>query len=161
MMCSIGPPWTDRRSPGSMSAEVDLLRRIAARRETEADRLILADRIRTYLQSAPDGLTLDSAFGLIARSGEHRWWRTEALRTRDAAIRALAAAFYPDRSHAKQAAEIRAALLAYRTTTWRFDRCLTEPPARYLGTAREIMFDCMRACDVVPSERQVRRILRD
>lgn len=144
----------------SSSTDIDLLRRFADGLDTSADRAALAERVRLYLTGAADGVSLDAAFGVARSAGALPWWRVAALAERDTALRALAASHYAGRPLARQANEIRSALLAYAASSWRFDRRETAPPARYLGTPHEIMFDVLKACDVVPSVRQIRRILR-
>ncbi|GJD64415.1 hypothetical protein [Methylobacterium frigidaeris] len=140
-------------------ADLALLRRIAAGRESEADRAVLASRLRAYLEGAPAGATLDGTFGVARVPGHGSWWRAEALDARDAALRALAAAFHAGEPPARQAAAIRSALLTYAASAWRLDRVETSPPARYIGTAREMLFDALRACDEVPSTSHIQRIL--
>lgn len=136
-----------------------MLRRVADRQETEADRAEIADRVRLYLQGAEYGVSLDEAFALTCAPGQAPWWRSEALGRRDAAIRALARQFHPGRAVARQAADIHAALLIYKSGCWRFDRRNSEPPASYLGTPRAILFDILRLSEVILSERQLQRIL--
>lgn len=143
-----------------MSApELALLRRIADRQETEADRAELACRMRLYLEGADQGVSLDSVFALNRRPSQAPWWRSEALGRRDAAIRALARRFFPGRSVAFQAAQIYAALNIYAAGQWRFDCRNSEPPTHYFGTPRAIMFDILRCSEVILSERQLQRIL--
>ena len=144
----------------SRSADLALLRRIAAGRESEADRAVLASRRRAYLDGAAAGATLDGTFGVARVPGHGAWWRAEALDARDAALRALASTFHPGEPPARQAAAIRSAMLAYAASAWRLDRVETSPPARYIGTAREMLFDALRACDEVPSAAHIRRLLR-
>lgn len=139
--------------------ELDLLRRVAERRETEADRAEVAERFSLYLDQADQGLSLEAAFALSCRPGQAPWWRSAALGRRDAAIRALAHRFFPGRSVAFQAAQIYDALGIYAAGQWRFDRRKSNPPAHYLGTPRAIMFDILRCSEAILSERQLQRIL--
>ena len=140
--------------------DLAMLRRFADGRATPADHAVLAQRIRAYLMGAPEGVSLDAVFGVARPAGVMPWWRVEALAARDARLRALAATYYGDRTAARQAVEIRSALLSYAASAWRFDRRETRPPQRYSGTRHEMMFDTLSTYDVVPSERQIRRILR-
>ncbi|KQQ29426.1 hypothetical protein ASF53_19535 [Methylobacterium sp. Leaf123] len=143
-----------------MSApEIALLRRIADGRETEADRVELADRVRLYLEGADQGVSLDAAFDLDRRPGQSPWWRLEALGRRDAAIRALASRYFAGRSVALQAAQIRIALDIYASGLWRFDRRNSEPPKHYIGTPKVVLFDILRVSEKILSVRQIQRIL--
>ena len=142
-----------------MPSDIGLIRRLAARQETSHDLDLVAARFRLFLDTAPDGATLNDAFGLTPTIGGISWWRQEAFQKRDAAIRALAKAFYPNRSRREQAAQIRKAMLAYDTSAWRFDRHETNPPRNYIGTEKEMIFDALSAHGIVPSARQIRRIL--
>lgn len=145
-----------------MSAPRDnlaLLRRIARGADTAADRAALAERVRAYLDSAAEGVSLDAAFGLSRPVGGLPWWRVQALASRDAALRTLAERFYGDLPVSRQAVAIRSALVRYGDSAWRLDGREAEPPRRYVGSEREILFDVMRACPEVPSARQIRRIL--
>lgn len=139
--------------------ELDLLRRVAGRQETEADRAELADRVRLYLQGAEHGVSLDEAFALTCAPGQSPWWRSEALGRRDAAIRTLARRYFAGRSVALQAAQVHAALDIYASGLWRFDRRNSDPPKHYLGTPKLILFDILRASDKILSVRQIQRIL--
>ncbi|WP_232628888.1 hypothetical protein [Methylobacterium sp. Leaf118] len=139
--------------------ELELLRRVADRRETDEDRVEIAARLQLYLETAEKGLTLDDCFGLSVCPGGSPWWRREATGRRDAALRLLARRHHGGRPVARQAAEIRAGLLRYAATAWRFDRTKSEPPSNYLGTEREIQFDILRVHEIILSERQLQRIL--
>ncbi|KQT59979.1 hypothetical protein ASG52_19835 [Methylobacterium sp. Leaf456] len=139
--------------------DIGLLRRVAERRESEADREALADRLRSYLDGASAGLSLDAAFGLVPGAGCIAWWRVEALAKRDAALRALAARHYDSLTVRAQASAIRATLSAYASGCWRFDRASLSAPITYIGTEREMLFDVMKARAAVPSARQIRRVL--
>lgn len=143
----------------SLSTDLSLLRRIAEGADTPADRAALADRLRAYLSAASGGASLDEVFGLATAAGKLPWWRAEALNTRDAALRALAARFYQGQPVARQAAGIRRSLSSYASSSWRFDRQAISPPPHYLGTEREMLFDALRACDAVPSASHLRRVL--
>lgn len=145
----MAPPWP----------EVELLRRVAGRQETEADRAELAARLRLYFEAAEEGATLDDCFGLRVCRGGSPWWRREIIGRRDAAVRLLAQRHHSGLPVARQATEIRAGLLRYAATAWRFDRSRSEPPVNYLGTAREIQFDILRAHETILGERQLQRIL--
>lgn len=138
--------------------EVDLLRRVAERHETEADRAELAHRVRHYLAGAEHGVNLDEAFGLACAPGQLPWWRIEALGRRNVALRALAS-YYPNRTTAEVAFEINRALRKYAASSWRFDREKSVPPAEYLGTPRECMFDALKASENIVGIRQLQRIL--
>lgn len=142
----------------SSAPEVELLRRVAEQRETAADRAELAARVEFYLANASQGATLDQAFELACRPGQAPWWRSEGLGRRNAALRALGA-FYPNRTTAEVASEINRALRLYAASSWRFDRKKSTPPAEYLGTPRECMFDALKASEIIVGVRQLQRIL--
>lgn len=140
-------------------ADLALLRRIAAGRETEADRLAIADRLRVYLAQAAAGTTLEAVFGLAAGAGQVPWWRAEALDRRDAGLRALASAFHGGRALSQQAQAIRTALAAYARAGWQSDRGRAAVSIKHIGTEREILFGILSACDAVPSVSHIRRVL--
>lgn len=142
-----------------LPADIELLRRIAAGTDTPADRIVLAGRVRAYLAAAPSGESLDDAFGLTPSPGQLPWWRAEALARRDAALRALAARFYAGEPVNGQASAIHAALIRYAASAWQRDRERSSPPASYVGSPREMMFDAMRASGIVPGVRHLRRVL--
>ena len=142
-----------------MPPDADLLRRVACGCETSGDRAVLADCLRAYLADGAPAGGLDAALG-FAGIGRTVSWRSERLAARDAALRALAGRFHVGRSVARQADEIHRALTVYAASAWRLDRLLTAPPARYVGEAREMHFDALKACDAVPSARTIRRALR-
>ncbi|MCJ2030919.1 hypothetical protein MKK50_16235 [Methylobacterium sp. J-043] len=144
----------------SRSTDLALLRRIADGAETPTDRAVLAERVRAYLAAAPRGASLDAAFGLAPAAGRLHWWQAQAIEARDAALRMLASRHFAGLPQRTQAREIRRALSAYASGQWRIDRTASAVPGEHIGTAREVMFDLMRAREAVPSVEHIRRVLR-
>src|SRR5262249_36538069 len=65
------------------------------------------------------------------------WWREEATRQRDAALRELAARYCADQPIAAQARRLCALSLRYAASAWRFDEGREALPCHYAGTVRE------------------------
>jgi hypothetical protein len=104
--------------------------------------------------------TIEDALGLRAPQGGVPWWMEIAIRTRDAALRELAACFHGERSLSGQAHEIRLRALRYAASAWRFDRDRSEMPERYRGTETEYLWRAFKSGAAMPiSERQLRKIL--
>jgi hypothetical protein len=85
----------------------------------------LAAGLRTYLDQAPTGVTLEQALGLATPPGGTPWWRAERVAARDAVLRDLAAGFAGPVATRAQAL----ALLPrrYAATGWPHDRRRGEP----------------------------------
>jgi hypothetical protein len=81
--------------------------------------------------------SVDEALGLRFPRGGMPWWREEATRTRDAALRRLAALRCPSLAVTAQAREVHALSIRYAASAWRFDREREAMPAHYAGTAHE------------------------
>src|SRR5690242_1219935 len=87
------------------------LRRVAAALEAGAslpadDAAWLARRIERYLAEAHKGMTLDRALGLVPAPGQRPWWKTAALRKRDAILRKIYKARFAGLGIADAAREI-------------------------------------------------------
>ena len=120
----------------------------------------LASRLRNYLGGAERGLTVDVALDLAAMPGAAAWWTAEAIEARDAALRELAARFYPGCKVASQAYKIERLALRYATSAGRFDRDRPEMPPRYCGSESEHLWRAFKSGVTMPlSKRQLQTIL--
>jgi hypothetical protein len=105
---------------------------------------------------------LDGAFGLIQAQGGLPWWREEANRRRDDALRRLWRHVCPHDPVTARARRIATLLSRYAASTWRFDRERAEMPPHYAGTAQEFLYRAFRSGAAMPlGERQLRTILGD
>ncbi len=148
-----------------MLREIDNLRTIADRCE---QRLSLDPELADWLsRSLRDFLShrvnnIDEALGIRAPRGGVSWWREEALRKRDAALRALAEECLVSRacSIRAMASEIAKLSRRYAASSWRFDQENDEMPARYAGTAKKYLWQAFRSGAPMPiSDRQIRTII--
>lgn len=146
-----------------MSVAIRRLREVAAqcREGRSLDRELaewLAGSLEGYLTR--QYRTVEEALGLIFPQGGVPWWREEAIRTRDAALRELAARFLPDLSPCGQAQRIFTLSTRYAASAWRHDRARGEMPAHYRGTAKEWLWRAFASGATMPvCERQLRTIL--
>lgn len=106
--------------------------------------------------------TLDEALGLSFPQGGVPWWREEAIRRRDAALRDLAAFICRDQCVAAKARLVNSLSVRYAASAWRFDREREVMPAHYEGTARACIWRAFKSGAVMPiGERRLRTILGD
>ena len=122
----------------------------------------LADWLADSLQGFLDRRyrTVEEAFGLIFPQGGIPWWREEAIRKRDAALRQLAERFHGDLSPCAQARQIHTIAVRYATSAWRHDRERGDMPGRYLGSIKEYLWRAFTSGAAMPiCERQMRNIL--
>ncbi len=104
--------------------------------------------------------TLEEALGLIFPRGGIPWWREEATRKRDAALRYLAETFLDELTLGGQAQKIWTEARRYAASAWRFDGDNDEMPVRYAGTPRECLWQAFKSGAQMPiGERQLRNIL--
>jgi hypothetical protein len=104
--------------------------------------------------------TLEEAFGLIFPRGGIPWWREEAVRKRNAALRYLAETFLGELALGMQAQEIWTTARRYAASAWRFDQDRDEMPAHYAGTPKECLWQAFKSSAPMPiGERQLRNIL--
>jgi hypothetical protein len=104
--------------------------------------------------------SVDEALGLQAGRGGIPWWREEANRKRDAALRELAARHLADLSRTAQARQVRVLSARYAASAWRFDRAQESMPPHYAGTAHEWLWLAFTSGAPMPiGERQLRNIL--
>ncbi len=171
------PPQIDASSEGGQTcasavfeatssgifASIDNLREIMGRcfdgKPLEGD---LAD----WLGEAIDGYltrqfrTLEEALGLTFPRGGIPWWREEAMRKRDAALRYLAETFLDELALGLQTQEIWTAAKRYAASAWRFDEDNEEMPANYAVTVNECLWHSLKSLAHMPiGERQLRNIL--
>ncbi len=143
--------------------EIERLRRVS-RRLLSGDALErdLADWLGTALQGVLTRRhrTVEEALGLRFAQGGVPWWREEAMRVRDAALRELGERFYPGISPHAQAQRIYTLAKRYAASAWRIDRDGEHLPDRYLGTAKEYLWRAFASGAAMPlGERQLRNIL--
>jgi len=118
----------------------------------------LAASLQSFLDQRSD--SLNDAFGLRnARGGVP--WRTEAMiRSRDAALRRLAAQHFAELSLSAKAERIRQLSLRYAASSWRFDRERDEMPASYRGQMHEHLWQAFKSGASMPlGVRQLRTVL--
>ncbi len=144
-------------------ASIDNLREIMGRC---FDGKPLDGHLADWLGEAIDGYltrqfrTLEEALGLIFPRGGIPWWREEAIRKRNAALRYLAESFLDELALSMQAQEIWTAARRYAASAWRFDQDNDEMPAHYAGTPKECLWQAFKSSAPMPlGERQLRHIL--
>lgn len=100
----------------------------------------LADRLRSYLNAAPEGVTLDTALGLKPGRGQRSWWQQEQrVREREAARRLLGELPDPRAAHR-------------RLTRYAAGRGRTASvDARYSDAAAQAVHEYLRAAGGVPA----------
>ena len=105
---------------------------------------------------------LDGALGLIQAQGGIPWWREDAIRRRDAALRRLHALTCPTAGVTARARRIAELLRRYAGATWRIDREHAAMPPHYAGTTQEQLWRAFKSGAAMPlGERQLRTILGD
>jgi hypothetical protein len=121
----------------------------------------LAPRLTRYLENAQTGATLDQALGLTVGPGGMPWWREQALRQRDDAIRKLADRYFGALDLNGQADEILTAIRRYRGSRWSHDRSKDHMPESYAGTRSELLYEALRrgAGNIPESKKHLLRIL--
>ncbi len=148
-----------------MLQEIDYLRQIAVRCR---DGRTLNPELANWLGTCLDAFLthrvrhVDDAFGLRPTRGGVAWWREDALRKRDAALRALAQLHYDDMSHSVRAKAQAICRLSsrYAASTWRFDKELHEMPVNYAETPKEYLWTAFQSGAPMPiGERQLRAII--
>jgi hypothetical protein len=146
-----------------MLAEVNNLREIARRCLSgepldDGLSLWLGDSLRRFLDHRCH--SVDEALGLHFSRGGIPWWREEAIRMRDAALRELALRFCGDLSVSAQARQVQLLSVRYGAAAWRFDRDHHSMPDFYAGTAKELLWRAFASGAPMPlCERRLREIL--
>lgn len=118
----------------------------------------LGSSINSFLSQ--QSASIDEALGIKFDRGGIPWWREEAIRKRNAAIRALADELASVSCTTAAAREIHKLSVRYAASAWRFDHMADAMPARYAGTAREHLWQAFKSGAPMPiGERQLRTIL--
>ena len=103
--------------------------------------------------------TIEEALGLIFPKGGVPWWRDEAIRQRDAALRQLAEMLLPDQTPGARARIVHEQSRRYAASSWRFDRDRDAMPETYAGTAKAWLWRAFASGATMPiGERQLRTI---
>ena len=146
-----------------MCVEIERLRQVSGRllagEELDRD---LADWLGTALQGFLNRRhrTVEQALGLRFAQGGVPWWRAEAMRKRDAALRELGERFFAALSPCAHAERIWTLATRYAASAWRLDRDGDELPRRYLGTEKECLWRAFASGAAMPlGARQLRNIL--
>ncbi len=156
-------PIVSQATSSGIFASIDNLREIMGRC---FDGKPLDGYLADWLGEAIDGYltrqfrTLEEALGLIFPRGGIPWWREEAIRKRNAALRYLAETFLEELALSMQAQEIWTTARRYAASAWRFDQDNDEMPAHYAGTPKECLWQAFKSSAPMPiGERQLRHIL--
>jgi hypothetical protein len=104
--------------------------------------------------------TLDEAFELKAPPGGVPWWREEAIRERDEALRAIATIECAAASASQRARRVDALVRRYALGSWPVDAAAGVMPEGYRGSAREHLWRAFQSGAPLPlGDRQMRTIL--
>lgn len=148
---------------GEMLETIEILRDIGRRCEaatplTTEQQKWLAQVLNDFLAHRTS--TIDEAMGLKSCRGGVPWWREQAIRVRDAALRELTAHFYSNLSVTAQARRVHTLALRYAASAWRFDRHQKSPLTRYKGMPQEWLQRAFASGAPMPiGERHLRNIL--
>lgn len=106
--------------------------------------------------------TIEDALGLKFPQGGIPWWREEANRTRDNALRQLAERFFGDLSPCAKAREIQILTDRYAASAWRHDHDRDEMPQHYAGKPHGLLWEAFKSGAIMPiGERQLRNIFAE
>ena len=146
-----------------MLATIETLREISHRclanepLSTEQSRW-LGDSLRNFLTHQSS--SVDDAMGLKFPQGGVPWWREEAIRNRNGALRELGERYFGTLSPCARAREIWTLATRYAASAWRHDRDRREMPARYRGTPQQYIWRAFESGAAMPvCRRQLRTIL--
>ena len=119
----------------------------------------LGEGLETFLNHRVP--SLHDALGLRMPRGGVPWWREEAIRQRDAALRQLAGIYLGGGlSVAAQAREIGRLARRYAASSWRFDRESDKMPRNYADKQQQWIWIAFKTGAPMPlGERQLRQIL--
>lgn len=118
----------------------------------------LGESLQSFLDR--ECTSLNEALGLRFARGGVPWWREEAMRNRDDALRALARRLGPGRTKTDLARHIHRMTLRYASSAWRYDREREEMPGAYSGTDKEFLWRAFKSGGSIPlGERQLRNII--
>jgi hypothetical protein len=144
-----------------MHAQISYLRAICQRCLGDND-----PQLRWLGNALNDFLTqrcrsVDEALGLRFPRGGMPWWREEATRQRDAALRQLAALHFPSLAVTTQARALYTLSIRYAAAGWRHDRNREAMPPHYAGTSHAFLWQAFASCAPMPlRQRQLRYILQ-
>jgi hypothetical protein len=144
-----------------MHATIEQLRRICHRCLDDGDAQFrwLGHALHDFLTHRCR--TVDEALGLRFPRGGMPWWREEATRKRDAALRGLVARYYSDQPVSAQARRVCSLSIRYAASAWRFDENREGMPCHYAGTIREWLWKAFASGAPMPiRERQLRNVLQ-
>lgn len=126
----------------------------------------LTDDLAVWLANAFDNFlsqrcrSLHDAFHLNFPKGGVPWWREEAMRVRDAALRELARRCPTGLSTSALSRQIASRCDRYAASAWRFDSRRDEMPQAYRRTPKEWIWRAFKSGAAMPlGERQLRNIL--
>jgi hypothetical protein len=104
--------------------------------------------------------TIEDAMQLRSDRGGIPWWREQANRKRDAALRELASRHLGHLSVTSQARQVHTLSIRYAASAWRFDREREAMPQHYAGTPNQCLWTAFASAAPMPiGERQLRTIL--
>jgi hypothetical protein len=105
--------------------------------------------------------SLEEALGLRFARGGMPWWREEATRKRDAALRTLARLYYPGQRLSVQTKRLYEHAARYAASAWRNDARHKAMPSHYAGTINEWLWRAFASGAPMPiRERRLRDILQ-
>jgi len=146
-----------------MLRSIENIREIAARcRAHQPLPAELSDWLATSLQDFLEhrSRSVTEALGIRNPRGGVPWWLEAGMRTRDAALRRLAADHCAGKSVSGRAAGVRQLALRYAASRWRHDQLHPAMPDSYAGTAYEWLWRAFKSGAAMPlCERQLRKIL--
>jgi hypothetical protein len=118
----------------------------------------LAASLQAYVDHrAP---SLEEAMGIRRCKGGMPWWKEEAVRARNHALREICRMVAHDEPLAEQVRKVGHAINRYGVGRWRFDRHLEAIPQTYLGRVEEWLWHAYRSGAPLPlGVRQLRTIL--
>lgn len=149
-----------RALPGNAVEKLrEISRRCRAGEPIDANLLQwLGGALAAFLEQ--NSASLEEAMGLRYGRGGMPWWREEATRRRDTALRKVADIFFADLGICARSREIAVLARRYAASTWRFDSAQDEMPPIYRGTPREGLWDAFKSGAAMPlGERQIRNIV--
>ena len=105
--------------------------------------------------------SLEEALGLRFARGGIPWWREEAARKRDAALRTLAQLYCPGERLSVQTKRVYEQAARYAALRWCIDARRKAMPPHYAGTAKEWLWKAFASGAPMPiRERRLRDILQ-
>ena len=146
-----------------MSANIQQLREVA--RLCQMRQPLDGDLAQWLASSLEDFLnrrarTIADAMGIRGPHGGVPWWMEEAIRCRDAALRALVRDLSPGAAVHAQARLVHRLTVRYAASTWRFHQQLEMPPPAFQGTANQHLRRAFKSGAPMPiGQRQLRNIL--